>query len=288
MSSRGRTPGHTILNLRKFDISSIASDKVVVMLGKRGTGKSVCVADLLYYNRDIPVGTVISPTEAVNKFFSDIVPSLFIHDDYTPALIARVVKRQVLAMRKSLKEKAAFGASTIDPRAFLLMDDCLHDDKWKQDKNIRFLFFNGRHIQCLFIFTMQHPLGVPPSLRTNIDYVFVFREPIISNRKKLYESYCGIFPTFSMFCEVLDACTDDHQCLVINNTVKSNRLEDIVSWYRADIHPPFKIGANEFWKAHYELSAQGGDDDIDDLDDLNFETGKGSKAGSLVTVRKTL
>lgn len=30
-----------VLNLRRFDISKIKSDSVVVMLGKRNTGKSV-------------------------------------------------------------------------------------------------------------------------------------------------------------------------------------------------------------------------------------------------------
>ena len=45
-------------------MSSIADDKVVVLVGKRETGKSFLVKDLLYYHRGIPAGTVISGTEA--------------------------------------------------------------------------------------------------------------------------------------------------------------------------------------------------------------------------------
>ena len=57
------------LRLRRFDINSISSDKVVVFIGKRETGKSFLVKDLLYYHKDVPIGTVISGTEAANTFY---------------------------------------------------------------------------------------------------------------------------------------------------------------------------------------------------------------------------
>ena len=56
------------LELRKFNIQSIKPDKVCVFIGKRETGKSFLVKDLLYHHRKIPVGTVISGTEAANPF----------------------------------------------------------------------------------------------------------------------------------------------------------------------------------------------------------------------------
>ena len=42
------------LELRKFDISSIGPDKVCVFIGKRETGKSFLVKDLLYYHKNLP------------------------------------------------------------------------------------------------------------------------------------------------------------------------------------------------------------------------------------------
>lgn len=276
-----------VLNLRKFDISSIKDDSVVVMLGKRNTGKSVLVSDLLYYHRDIPVGTVISPTESSNKNYSNMVPSLFIHDSPTPQLIHRVVHRQKMVMKKFNREKEAFGSTNVDPRAFLLMDDCMYDGAWKTDKNISYLFFNGRHIKCFFIICMQYALGMPPNLRNNIDYVFILRENLINNRKRIYDSYCGMFPTFQIFCSVLDACTENFECLVVDNTSTSNKVEDLVFWYKADIHQPFKIGAAEFWQAHYNSCAEENDDDDNDM--ASFHD-KGSARGGKdpVIVRKTL
>ena len=57
-----------------------------------------------------------------------------------------------------------------------------------------------------------------------------------------------MFPTFEMFCQVMDQCTENYECLVINNNAKSNKFADQVFWYKADSHPPFKIGGDRFWK----------------------------------------
>ncbi len=107
--------------------------------------------------------------------------------------------------------------------------------------------------------TMQFALGIPPNLRTNIDYVFILRENIISNRKRIYDHYAGMFSTFDEFCQVMDACTEDFECLVINNNAKSNKITDQVFWYKADAHPDFRIGAPEFWEMHNRMYNQGHD-----------------------------
>ena len=88
---------------------------------------------------------------------------------------------------------------------------------------------------------MQYALGIPPNLRTNIDYVFLLRENIHSNRKRLYEQYAGMFPTLEIFNQVMDQCTENFECLVINNNSKSNKLDEQVFWYKADSHSDFKI-----------------------------------------------
>ena len=80
------------LQLKKFDMSSIADDSVVVLIGKRNTGKSYLTKDLLYYHQDVPVGTVISPTEQANHFYSNIIPPIFIHDEYTPEITSNIIK----------------------------------------------------------------------------------------------------------------------------------------------------------------------------------------------------
>ena len=112
---------------------------------------------------------------------------------------------------------------------------------------------NGRHFNVFFMLTMQYVMDLPPALRANVDYVFILRENIIQNREKLYKSFFGIFPSFDMFCKVMDACTENYECLVLDNTVKSNKITDCVFWYKAKMHKNFKVGAPEYWHAHKKM-----------------------------------
>ena len=66
------------LQLKKFDMKKITfrpeqnTGPVIVMIGRRDTGKSYLVRDLLYYHQGIPIGTVISGTEAGNGFYGKL------------------------------------------------------------------------------------------------------------------------------------------------------------------------------------------------------------------------
>jgi hypothetical protein len=273
----------TSLNLKKFDMSKIAKGSVCMMIGKRNTGKSFLTKDLLYYKRDIPIGTIISGTEGANQFYSKIVPPLFIHDEYSPEIISNSLKRQKIVVAKMLAQENQFGKSNIDPNAFVILDDCLYDNSWTKDTNMRTLFMNGRHYSVLLIITSQYSLGIPPNLRCNIDFVFILRENIINNRKRLYDNYAGMFPTFEVFCQVMDQCTENYECLVIDNTTKSNKIEDMVFWYRASDHPNFTMGSPEFWQHHSSNFKDQHGDDADE--DFSLTTGK-KRNGPTINVKK--
>ena len=232
------------LELRKFDMSEIKDDKVVVLIGKRDTGKSFLCKDILYHHQEIPVGQVISGTEGANQFYSKIVPKLFIHDEFKADIIQNMLKRQKMLIEKNFQSGEN---GMVDPRAFLILDDCLYDNTWAKDKWMRSVFMNGRHYKLLFLLTMQYALGIPPNLRTNIDYVFILRENYVSNRKRLYDHYAGMFPNFEMFCQVMDQCTENYECLVIHNNAKSNKLTDQVFWYKADAHDEFRLCSPDHW-----------------------------------------
>ena len=275
------------LELKKFDMKSISfkpnenKGPVVVLIGKRDTGKSFLVRDLLYYQQEIPIGTVISGTEEGNGFYAKMVPKLFVHNEYNTAIIENILKRQRTVLKQIKKEMETYKRSTIDPRAFVILDDCLYDATWTRDKMMRLLFMNGRHWKVMLVITMQYPLGIPPTLRTNIDYVFILRENYIANRKRIYENYAGMFPTFESFCQVMDQCTENYECLVINNNSKSNKLHDQVFWYKADNHGDFRLGSKEFW----ELSKGMNDDDDDEKYDPASAKKRG--AGPKINVKKT-
>ena len=273
------------LELKKFDMKNIKfspnenQGPVIVLIGRRDTGKSFLVRDLLYYHQDIPIGTVISGTEAGNGFYGSIVPKLFIHDEYSSLIIEKILKRQKIVIKQVKKEKENFGKSNIDGRTFVILDDCLYDNSWAREKLMRLLFMNGRHWKVMLIITMQYPLGVPPNLRTNIDYTFILREPYIANRKRIYENYAGMFPTFESFCQVMDQCTENYECLVVSNNSKSNKLEDQIFWYKASGHGDFKLGSREFWELSKDICS-------DDEEENEMYNPNSHKKGPQINVRK--
>jgi len=275
------------LELKRFDMKNISfkpnenKGPVIVLIGRRDTGKSFLVRDLLYYQQEIPLGTVISGTEEGNGFYGKHVPKLFIHNEYNTVIIENILKRQKQVLKQMNKDIEMYKRSTIDPRTFVILDDCLYDASWSKDKMMRLLFMNGRHWKVMLIITMQYPLGIPPNLRTNIDYVFILREPYIANRKRIYENYAGMFPTFESFCQVMDQCTENYECLVINNNSKSNKLQDQIFWYKADAHGDFKLGSKEFW----EISKNMGSDDEEEAYDP--ENSRKKSSGQKINVRKT-
>jgi len=261
--------------LRKFNIDMIRDrcdidsrkSPMIVVIGKKDTGKSFLVRDILFnVQRSFPVGTVISATEAVNEFFQSMIPSKFIHDTYKPEIVTNVIKRQMnVKNSRNTDKNSRGGSSSVDPRAFLILDDCLYAAKaWINEESTRFVFMNGRHIDLMTIITMQYPLGITPNLRTNVDFIFILRENILGNRKRIYENYAGMFPTFEMFCTFMDQCTENYEGLVICNNVSSNKLEDQVFWYKAAEHPPFRLCDQSLWSDNRPFkSAMMGSDDYD-------------------------
>lgn len=236
------------LELKKFDMRQIKDGSSIIMLSKRGTGKTTMVTDLFRHHTDWPIGIIISPTERANHHYERFIPKMLIYDEWDPKILERFIERQEKITDQRAREIRHNRGSDLDNRAFLVLDDCLYDKSWPTDKNIRCLFMNGRHYNITFAITMQYPLGIPPVLRANIDYVFILRENNIANRERIWKQYAGMFPTFHSFCQVMDQTTQNYECLVIDNKTQSNKLEDQIYWYKADnIDANFRVCSPELW-----------------------------------------
>lgn len=267
------------LELKKFDPSKIATDSVLVFIGKRNTGKSFCLSDILSYHKNIPIGTVISPTEKANGYFGKFIPNILIHDEPDCKIVKSFLDRQIKITEERKKEIKKTGKSNIDNRAFIILDDCLYDKKWINDTSVRSIFLNSRHYGVFSAFCLQYSLGIPPILRNNIDYVFIFRNNIMRERQKLYEYYAGMFPSFEAFNQVMNQTTENYECMVIDNKAQSNKLEDQVFWYKAK-KTDFKMCSNDLWEL------QRLEDQKNDLNSINEEEPDEEPFDSGVFVKK--
>lgn len=199
------------MELKEFNIDTLPNKKVITIFGKKATGKTNLVLDILRHKEhDITEGSIIT-TYPDHIYEYKRIPQRFVqYDKYTNDILKR----------------------NTDTNTFIVLDDCIFDYK---NPDTRDLFLNSRCYNKLSIITMQLPLALPPDLRVNIDYVFLFSHNDISIRKRLYEHYAGLFPSFEVFEQTFDKYTENHGCLVINNRVQSNNIEDIVFWYKAPL-----------------------------------------------------
>jgi hypothetical protein len=78
----------------------------------------------------------------------------------------------------------------------------------------------------------------------------------------------------------MDQCTENFECLVINNNAKSNKLQDQIFWYKAEHHADYKLGSKEFW----ELSKDYNSDDNEEVYDPANVKKRGQ--GPKIMVRK--
>lgn len=241
-----------VLELKKFDMNCINFERgapVIFIIGRRDTGKSFLVRDILHHNKDVPMSTVVSGTESGDTFYANFVPKLCIQEQYNPDIIENVLRRQKAVLKQIKTETKDYSkSSSIDPRHVVILDNCFYDHLWVHNKMMKLMFMQGRCWKVMLVITMSYPLGIHPSIRTKIDYVFIFREPSYSNRKRIYENYAGVFPSFDSFNTIMDNTIENFECLVINNKIDSTKLEDKIFWYKAEQRPDFKLGGKELWE----------------------------------------
>jgi hypothetical protein len=66
------------------------------------------------------------------------------------------------------------------------------------------------------------------------------------NRKKLYEHYAGMFPSFELFESVFLQMTQNYGCMVIDNSSRSIDLKERIFYFKATDIQDFPIGNNRF------------------------------------------
>ena len=241
--------GNSVMPIEEFKLKQMVPNPSICMVAKRGSGKSWVVRSILKYYKDIPGGVIIAPTDKMSMFYGKFFPDIYIHYEYRTEIIEQILYRQDQIIDKA-KTKMNEGKK-LDPRALLVMDDCLSTKgTWAKDEQVQKLFFDGRHYKLMYILTMQFPLGLKPELRSNFDYVFLLADDTINNQKRIYEHYAGIFPSFDLFRQVFVQLTSDFGCMVIVNRGARDSFLEKIYWFKADNEDVDRIGCKQFNKFH--------------------------------------
>ncbi len=236
------------IKLKKFDPKKITANRVCTFIGRRGSGKTTCEKDIMWHLRWIPDGVVYSPTEESNGDWEHHFPSSFIYSEYDPDSAKRIVARQ----RRRAKKHKYDRNYQITPTV-IVCEDCMFDKKrFVNDKTARGVLMNGRQWWILLLISVQYMMDLTRDMRTQFDYIFLFKDNDIGNRERLWKSWGGVVPTFDAFSEIFSQCTKEYGCLVIDNTSLSEKIEDSIFWYKAQERDPnYKVGNRAFWLYHF-------------------------------------
>jgi hypothetical protein len=226
------------VDIHEFPLHEMEHNSKIVIIGKPATGKSTVIRDIVKaFRHRFPVAKIFSGTEENNHFYSEMFPDMYIHSDYSEKEMEDFAKRQKLAMRNN----------PTNASGMLILDDCSDDPKFFHRPLFQKFYKNGRQWDMMFILALQYGMDIRPVIRTNVDYVFLFREPNERNRVALHKNYAGITGSYQDFCDLMDQLTEDFTAIVIANRKQSNNLSECVYYYKARIHPDeFKFGSTEY------------------------------------------
>jgi hypothetical protein len=178
-------------------------------------------------------GIVISPTEDVDPFYYKLIPKKNIYTKFDSKLIDNVICGQDASnFLYNIRKTYSSNENPIEHRAFIVLDECLTSSDWKKNIPLRELIINGRHHNITVIIVSQHVEHIEPCVRSNFDYIFALNDDIQNSIKKIYNYYCGCFPTFDYFKTTYQELTKDYKSMVIVNKGVHENIQDKIFWYK--------------------------------------------------------
>ena len=134
------------LGIKYFDPRVIKPNSVVLMIGRRGSGKSTVAEDFMSYHTQISEGVCVSPTDSMNRFWTKHIPPLFIHHSYSHDITEKFLGHQEAKWKKEVKRCNRKGVEPnckdIEP-AFVIYDDVTYDKSFLRNTMTRRLLMNG-------------------------------------------------------------------------------------------------------------------------------------------------
>ena len=119
------------VQINKFNPDTIKPYRIIMFIGKRGSGKSFLITDILYcLRKSFDFGIGMTPTAESAESMEKIMPASSIYNEYSALGVERMVKYQ--------KERGK--AKKAQRHVLLLLDDCMYDKATLRSTVIRDLY----------------------------------------------------------------------------------------------------------------------------------------------------
>jgi hypothetical protein len=216
--------------IKEFNLNKMLPYSVVSCIGNRRCGKSWLIRDIMSNSskKMLPVGYLRKElVEGDDPFYNNFFP--------------KSIKLEKLNFNRVILDLKETGKNIEKEKStVLVIEDCIPSDYWKSTvfKN---LVINSYHYNLMVIMSIQSVKDIPPPLRENIGYLFLFASHG-SNLKKIWEIVASVVPSFELFKTIFYKYTRDYGCLVVDKTSTSSRLDDNIFYYKAKDPGEFTFG----------------------------------------------
>lgn len=213
-------------------------DATIINFGQRRSGKSYFTREFMFYMAPFfPRGICFSDTDRMLHHYDTFMPKKYIYPGYI-----WTIQKAANEMQRAFKEDTQNYDrwKEIDEhwmRTFTIYDDVINKEgafHYKEGDPLRRIFVNGRHFENLLLFNTQYPRAIPPTMRANIDWAFLFPARGKNEAEILFELVGGPLQKPSLFSGTLAAHTEDFAMLAVNNQQSARTIMDRYQWYRAD------------------------------------------------------
>lgn len=243
------------IQLHEYDpMTMMRPDATVLVVGQRGSGKTVMMQYLLYcISKKLDMAVVFCPTRDTRQEYEQCVPKCNVYPEFDKTRLASILGAQK-KLSKRIGECSLKKAADIPPlrRVGVVLDDCMFDKKEMNSPGMRYLMMNGRHDNFFYLNGVQYIMDFPKDLRSQVDTVIVFPEANITYREPLRQNLLGVFQTDEELVKVFNEGLKEHEALVFDSRAYRAR-EQYLFYCKAQYHlPAFRVGSDLFWRMYYK------------------------------------
>lgn len=235
------------LKLQRFSLDLMKPYDSAVVIGKRGVGKTVLMADIWHHFKDdFQTVKIVDPVYHHHAKYPADRSEVSLHDSFSTEIIAKLIlngqgdgdnddgndndndndNHNDDDVKSSEKKKQ---------NQCLILDCCDFDGQLCQSSEFKTLLYNSQRCRTMILLGLQYCMQCKIGFRNSVDWAFLLQENMSASKRRLYEYFGGMFSTYEQFSKAFDAATGDYKCLVIHFASTSSKLEEIVFWHKADV-----------------------------------------------------
>lgn len=238
-NTQDKPPKNTI-HVKDFHLDRIPPGSNILVIGRRGVGKTYLVTELLRHKKEaIPV---VFASKYVAQSYKEHLPESNVLDHFDNHKLTQLLEDQI----------NSGGAKEI----VLAFDDITNGNTCLMNNiSVRDVVKYGSSLNITSVFSVQHAAVFDETFRRNVDYLFIFSDNLKTNQSCVFDRYADMFESEHDFQAIYKECTSNepHRCLVLDmktpwTITDGNSVPDGVFWYKANIDHYDNIVEQVQWK----------------------------------------